>query len=455
MATNVVNKNQEMLLTIKRLGINGEGIGYYKRLAVFVPFALPTEEVVVNITDVNEQYAKGKIVRIKEKSPARIKPTCPYYELCGGCQLLHLEYSEQGKMKLEMVKEAFHRYYDGELNEKLFKDMVLAKNPWHYRNKAKLPVRYDGEKLVTGLYAFETNKLVYIENCEIEKEDIRKAVKEICEYLTRYQIIAYNPKTKEGVLRHLVLRSSSLTKEIQVTLILYSNDERTIKIAKDLIKIENIVSVYVSVNNDLSSMETFGETVEKIAGEEFITEQLGEYKFSIYPETFFPLNIEQAEELYRVGLNMMRLKGYEKVVDANCGVGTTGIMFSKHCSEIRGIDANKDVIKYAIQNAQANNIENARFYSGDTLSTLTKWANDDFFPDVLIVAPTRMGLELRLLNYLQNFPIKKILYLSSNPSTLAKNCNHLQKKYHILQIQPLDMFPQTALIETAVLLERR
>ena len=145
MAPNVLHKNQEVLLTIKRMGINGEGIGYYKRLAVFVPFAIPGEEVVVRITELSEQYARGKIVKIKSPSEKRVEPKCPYYEQCGGCQLLHLDYAEHGQMKKEIVMECFNRYYNGHLNEKIFKDTIDMENPYHYRNKAKLPVRYDGE----------------------------------------------------------------------------------------------------------------------------------------------------------------------------------------------------------------------------------------------------------------------------------------------------------------------
>lgn len=455
MPTNVLNKNQEVLLTIKRMGINGEGIGYYKRLAVFVPFAIPGEEVVVKITDLSEQYAKGKIVRVKVPSEKRVTPTCPYYEHCGGCQLLHLEYQEQGKMKKEIVKESFDRYYNGELNEKLFKDTIVMEEPHHYRNKAKLPVRYDGEKLVTGLYAMDSNKLVYIEDCLIEKEDIRTSVKAICQFLTKHQVIAYNPKTKEGVLRHLVLRSSTLTKEIQVTLILYKKDQRTIQIAKDLVKIANVVSVYVSVNEDVDAIENFGDTTSLVAGKETIVEQLGEYRFSLLPTAFFQLNLKQTEKLYDTVAKLAKLDGTENIVDAYCGVGTIGIWLSKYAKEVRGIDNNKEGIKNAIQNAKMNQIENARFYAGDILRYLTKWKTEGFVPDVLVVDPPRTGMDLRLLNYLQQFPVKKIIYVSCNPATLAKNCNHLQKKYHILQIQPLDMFPQTANVECVVCLERR
>lgn len=456
MVTNVLVKNQEILLTIKRMGINGEGIGYYRRLAVFVPGALPKEEAVVRITDVQPQFARAELVRIKgEKSSDRVIPKCPYYEKCGGCHIQHLNYQAQCDFKKDIVKEAFDKYYNGKLNEKLFKNTISQEIPYYYRNKVKLPVRYDGEKLVTGLYAQDTNKLVYIDECIVEKEDLRKAVDDICAHLTKYQVIAFNPKSKDGVLRHIIARSSKLTNEIQVTLVLYKRDQRTINIAKELINIENIVSVYISINSDLDAIENFGEETFLLVGKETITEQLGEFKFELLPNAFFQLNLEQTNKLYSEVARLSKLKGYENVVDGYCGVGTIGIWLSKYVKEVRGIDNNKEAILNANSNALLNNVKNAKFYSGSMLTYLSKWEKEGFIPDVLVVDPPRTGMELKLLNYLQTNPVKKIIYVSCNPSTLAKNCNHLQKKYHILGIQPLDMFPNTANIETIVVLERR
>lgn len=455
MSENVVSKNQEILLTIKRIGINGEGIGYYKRLAIFVPFTIPGEEVVVRITDVYEKYANGKAVRIKNESPLRVNPKCQYFEQCGGCQLMHIDYSAHGNFKKSIVMEAFERYFDKEVNPKLFKDTISAKNPYHYRNKVKLPVRYDGEKLVTGLYSFDSNKLIYLNDCLIEKKDIREAVDKICEVLTKYQVIAYNPRTQEGVLRHLVVRSSSYTKEIQVTLILYKADQRTIKIAKELIKLPNIVSVYYTVNDDLDALESFGDEVMLIAGKETITEKIGDNEFDLLPTAFMQLNLDQMHVLYEQIEKIANLKGYENVVDGYCGVGTIGLWLSKKAKEVRGVDNNKKAIVNAINNAKRNGVENARFYSGNMLVNLVKWAKEGFVPDVLVVDPPRAGMELKFIHYLQENPVKKIIYVSCNPATLVKNCNHLQKKYVITKIQPVDMFPNTSSVECIVCLERR
>lgn len=456
MGTNVLVKNQEILLTIKRIGINGEGIGYYKRLAVFVVGALPKEEVVVKIVEVNDSFARGELVKIKNNlSPDRVVPPCKYYEKCGGCQLQHVNYPTQLAFKKAIVEEAFDKYYNGELNAQLLKEPIGQEEPYYYRNKVKLPVRYDGEHLVTGLYAMDTNKLVYIDNCLIEKKDLRKVIDDICNYLSKYQIIAFNPKTKDGILRHIVARSSQYTLDIQVTLILYKHDQRTINIAKELINIEHIKSVYISINNDLDAIENFGKEITLIAGEATIVEKLGDFKFELLPNAFFQLNLEQTEKLYQQIAMIAKLKGYEKIVDCYCGVGTIGIWLSKYVKEVRGIDNNKEAIKNANENVKLNNVTNAKFYNGNILNYLNKWETEGFIPDVLVVDPPRTGLDLKLLNYLQTHSIKKIVYVSCNPSTLAKNCNHLQKKYHILTIQPLDMFPNTAAVETIVLLSTR
>ena len=298
--------------------------------------------------------------------------------------------------------------------------------------------RSDGEKLVSGLYAADSNCLVYIEHCDIEKEDIRTCVQKVLAYLTKWQVIAYNPKSRDGVLRHLVVRSSKATGEIQVTLILYKEDARTIKIAKELLNIVPIVSVYISINSDLEAIESFGERTYLLVGQEVITEQIGANKFDLLPTAFFQLNLEQTEKLYNLIGTIANVTKKDKVVDAYCGVGTIGISLANVALEVRGIDSNKEAIINANQNAEKNGYKNANFYCGSVLENLYKWRENGFIPDIIVADPPRLGLELKLINFLQEHPVKKFIYVSCNPATLAKNCNHFQKRYKITAIQPLD-----------------
>ncbi len=450
---NELVKNQEILLSIKRIGINGEGIGYYRRLAIFVKNALPGEECVIKITKIYDKYAEGELVRIKKNlSPNRVNPLCPYYEKCGGCQLQHVSYEESLKFKKSIVMESFKRYFNSELNPKVFKDTIGMENPYGYRNKVKHPVRYDGEKIVTGLYGDKSNILIYIDECLIEKEDIQETLKIICQVLTKNKVIAYHPKSKEGVLRHLVVRSSSFNNKIQVTLILFKNDKRTIEIAKKLIGISNVDSVYVSINDNPDSLENFGKEIFKVIGTDTITEKLGKYEFELLPNSFFQLNLKQTEVLYDNIIKYAKFMGNEKVLDAYCGVGTIGLWVSSYVKEVRGIDNNEAAIINANDNVRRNKVENATYYSGDILNLLEKFKKENWIPDVLVVDPPRMGIDIRLLNYLQKNPVNKIIYVSCNPATLAKNCNHLNREYHILAVQCLDMFPQTADVECVTVL---
>jgi 23S rRNA (uracil-5-)-methyltransferase RumA len=448
---NQVKMNETILITIKRLGINGEGIGYYKRLAVFVDNALPGEVVEVKIIDAKEKYATGEIIKYKVKSPHRIEAPCAYYGKCGGCQLQHLAYPEQLKEKKNMVIEAFERYYDGDISKIKFYDTIGMENPWAYRNKSSLPVRHNGEKVVVGMYAKNSNRLIYIDNSLVENDLIEKTRKEILDILSTSSVDIYNSKTHTGSLKYLVIRAFEETGEVQVTFILTNEDKKLINILKKL----KVTSANYSINNDPKSIEIFGDQVVNVAGSETIEGRLNDLKFLISPKAFFQLNSKQTAVLYDEIKRACRLKGDEKVLDAYCGIGSIGMTLAPFVKEVRGIDTNREGIADANLFAQINRINNADFYAGNILPYMNQFAQDGFIPDVIVVDPPRKGLELNFINYLQKNVIKKIVYVSCNPSTLAKNLNHLQKEYSIKYVTPVDMFPQTANVECITLLERR
>jgi len=447
---NQVKKDELILLTIKRLGINGEGIGFYKKQTIFVENALPGEIVEVQITDAKDKYATGVVTKFKQKSPVRIEPKCPYYGKCGGCQLQHLSYDSQLEEKKYIVVESFMRYYDGKVEKINFKDTIGCESPWRYRNKSSLPCRHDGDNVVVGMYASNSNHLVYISDCLIENEIIKNTRSYILEFLSSNNIDVYNPKTKTGSLRYLVIRSFG-EQDVQVTFVLYKEDIKLIKLLNKI----NLQSVYYSVNSDPKSIEIFGDKLIKIKGQEAINGQLGNLKFKISPKAFFQLNTNQTVVLYDEIKKACGLTGEEKVLDCYCGIGSIGMYLADKAKEVRGIDVNVEGISDAKEFAKINNIKNIKFYSGNILPHLNQFEKDGFVPDVVIVDPPRRGLELNIINYFQKKKVKKIIYVSCNPATLAKNINHLQKDYVVKYVQPIDMFPNTSNVEAVTLLVRK
>lgn len=444
---NQLSLKEKILITIKRLGINGEGIGYYKRLAVFVEGALPGEEVEVEITKLDDKFAYGKIIRIKKKSSFRVEPKCPYFGKCGGCDLLHLDYKAQLHEKKNLVIEAFNRYFDGDVSRIKFYDCIGMDDPFAYRNKTSLVLRFDGNKVVSGLYAKGTNQLVYVDECELESEIVRKTLKEVLAYLTLKRVSIFNTKTHEGIIRFLIIRAFN-DKDIQVTFVLAKEDAKTIEILKGT----PVPSVFYSINSDYKSVEMFGPNIECAKGKKQITANLGELSLKVSPKSFFQLNSIQVVKLYDEIKAVANLTGKEKVLDCYCGIGSIGLYLASDALEVRGIDINKDGIKDAIKYAKDNGITNSTFYAGNIIPYLHQFKEKGFIPDVLIVDPPRKGLDMNFINYLKTSSIKKIVYVSCNPATLVKNLNALKKQYEISEVRIIDMFPNTAHVETIVLL---
>jgi len=445
--------NDLILLTIKRLGINGEGIGYYKRVAVFVDGAIPGEVVEVRITGIENTYAYGEIVKIKERSKDRVSPKAPKL-MKSGLNLQHIRYEKQLEFKKAMLIEAFERYYDGNIEKITFYDMLGMAYPFEYRNKTQLPVRHDGEKVVVGQYEKNTNRLIYLDEYVEENKLVQRVLKETLDYLTKAEIDIYNPRFKQGNLRYIVVRGFEETNEAQVTFVIREKEPRILNIFKKVINIPGVKSVNYSINNDLKSIEIINSEVINIAGKEKIRGKLGKLDFEISPDSFFQLNSKQTITLYDQIKKAANLKGFEKVLDLYCGIGSIGLYLADAVTEVRGIDNNKKNIIDAREFAKLNNIENAKFYYGEILPHLDNFEREGFVPDVLIVDPPRKGLDIKLINYLQKTRIKKIVYVSCNPATLAKNLNHLKKAYDPKFVIPIDMFPNTPHVECVVLMSR-
>jgi 23S rRNA (uracil1939-C5)-methyltransferase len=445
-------KNEELMFTIKKIGINGEGIGYYKRKAVFVDGAIPPEEVVVKITQDKKTYAVGELIRIKKKSAHRVKPFCKYYNECGGCQLQHLEYNEQLNQKTFMLYEAFERYTKINLETITKKPMIFSKYEKGYRYKLQMPVKNTHFGLRAGLYKKNSNDLVDILKCPIQNDDINLTLQKVLELCTEYDINAFDPLTKRGLLRYVVIRQSKHSKEIQVTLIITIYNKALKDAAKKIIELPNVKTVAISKNHDVRNHEIFGEEVEILEGSKYIKESIDGIEYELSPKAFYQLNPEQAKLLYKTVKDLLTEKN-QNIVDAYGGSGTIGLYIADIAKDVLGIDVSKESVYAARHNIKKNGIKNVRYEIGTVFDVLAKERLRGWIPDTLIIDPPRSGMDQETIKILLKLKIKTIIYVSCNPSTLAKNIDRLAQSYKVISVQPIDMFPHTSHVESITLLE--
>jgi 23S rRNA (uracil-5-)-methyltransferase RumA len=443
-----IQQNQTFPLTIKRLGINGEGVGYFKKQVVFVPGALPGEEVVVEATKINPKFAEAKIKKIRIKSPHRVQPPCPVYEQCGGCQLQHLKYDQQLKEKRDIVIQSMERHTKLTIEKLDVRDTIGMEDPWGYRNKSSFQVGQKDGKVLAGLYGLNSHQLIDIEHCAVQHSQTTEATLKVKQILEDLKIPVYNEKSRKGIIRTIVTRVGVQTGELQIVLItsqseLPKKDVIIEEIHKQLPAVKSIVQ---NINGQKTSL-IFGEETLPLAGEEFIQETLGDLHFELSARTFFQLNPMQTVVLYNEVKKAAGLSGVEKVLDAYCGVGTIGLWLADQAAEIRGMDIIPESIEDAKKNAKRHGFTNTKYVPGKAEEVLPKWLKKGWKPDVIVVDPPRTGLDNQLLQAILQAEPEKLIYVSCNPSTLAKDIQTLSSKFEVKYIQPVDMFPHTAHVE--------
>lgn len=451
-----IQPKQTFPLTIKRLGINGEGVGYFKKQVVFVPGALPGEEVVVEATKIHPKFAEAKIKKIRIKSPHRVKPLCPVYDHCGGCQLQHLDYQQQLKEKRDIVIQSLERHTKLNVGKLEIRDTIGMENPWGYRNKSSFQVGEKAGKVLAGLYGLNSHQLINIDQCVVQHAQTNEATSAIKRILEELQIPIYNEKTNKGIVRTIVTRVGVQSGELQVVLItsqkeLPKKELITEEIQKRLPKAKSIVQ---NINGEKTSL-IFGDETLSLAGEDFIQETLGDLQFELSARTFFQLNPTQTVKLYDEVKKAAQLTGKEKVVDAYCGVGTIGMWLADQAAEVRGMDVIPESIEDAKKNAKRHGFTNTKYVPGKAEEVLPKWVKKGWKPEVIVVDPPRTGLDKQLIQTILQVEAQKVIYVSCNPSTLAKDIETLGKKYKVEYMQPVDMFPQTAHVECCVLLVKK
>lgn len=453
----VMEVGQKFPLTIKRLGINGEGVGFYKRNVVFVKGALPGEEVTVKLTKVQNKFAEAEILQIRKPSADRQEASCPVYAECGGCQLQHMTYDAQLRNKRDIVMQALEKYLPEQASKLEVRPTIGMDNPWNYRNKSSFQVRKDGKRVYAGLFAEGSNELININDCLVQHPLTTKITVGVRKVLQKLNITIYDGKNLNGLVRTIVVRTGLQTGETQVCLVTTRNEmPHKAELIERIKKIDpSIVSITQNVNRDKSSL-IFGEDTFVLDGHEGIFEKLGEFAFDLSTRAFFQLNPAQTVILYNEIKKAAALTGKENVVDAYCGVGTIGMWLADGAREVRGMDNVDEAIDDAKYNARSNkDLQHVRFFPGTADKWLFRWSKEGYKPDVISVDPPRTGLEPGFIKTVLKLQPKRFVYTSCNPSTLAKDLQQLAKVYDIEYIQPVDMFPQTAHVEAVAKLTLR
>lgn len=440
--------NQTLPLTIKRLGINGEGVGYFKKKVVFVPGALPGEEIVASVTKVQPNFTEAKIKTIRKESPHRITAPCPVYAECGGCQLQHLSYDQQLVEKRDIVIQAMERHTKLPVSSLNIKETIGMENPWNYRNKSQYQVGQKDGKLIAGLYGLNSHTLIDIPNCLVQHKATNKVTRTVKKILKNLNISIYNERKRKGVIRTVITRVGFESGEVQVVLVTGAEEipqkDQLLKQIRD--QLPEVKSVVQNINNRNTSL-IFGEKTIHLAGGKVINETLGDLSYELSARTFFQLNPVQTVRMYDEVKKAAALTGTEKVVDAYCGVGTIGLWLSEEAKEVRGMDVIKESIEDAKKNAKKHKRSNMHYETGKAENILPRWIKEGWKPDMLVVDPPRTGCDQALLQTILKAKPKKIVYVSCNPSTLAKDLQELSTIYEVQSIQPVDMFPQTSHVE--------
>lgn len=436
-----------MKVTIKKTGINGEGIGYIDRMPVFVPQALIGEEVEIRIVDKQKRYATAELLRVVKSSKNRIRPKCFIQNTCGACPLMIARYPAQLEYKQDLLKQSLIKY--AQIDPRKVARVKASEDVFGYRNQFKLPCAMEEGRLVSGLFMPNSNYFIDVKKCWIHEDGLERVRMDIMHVLNTHDCVSYNPHDKKGI-RNLVVRG--FDNRYQCTIVT-GNEELDECLISDLMRIKGLTSLWQSIHTIKKTPEVFGNKMMHLAGETSLAMELDGLKLRISPRSFFQLNSKQAVQLYRTIASMVK-ENNELIVEAYSGIGAISLYLKDKAKEIIGIESIKDAVVNANQNAALNGCEHVSFLCDDAANKLTYLSKKRSI-DVLVVDPPRSGLDDAMLECILRSKIKNIIYVSCNPATLGKNLAVLCSRYNVDRIQPIDIFPHTPHVETVVQLVRK
>jgi len=448
-----VNEGEKIEITIDNINHDGEGVGRFRGFTVFVPAVAPGDTVSANVISVQKNYARALLQDVINGSPARVIPLCEHYDACGGCQLQHIEYAEQLVIKHKQVENALQRI--GGLGITVH-PIIGMSDPWHYRNKAQVPVGMEGKLLRAGFYEKRSHKIVDLRCCEIQHPLNDQAVHTVRQALEELRIPAYYEKEHKGLIRHIMTRACFATGEVQVVLVINGPaiPRQTELIEKLRRSIENLSGIVININTRRGNT-ILGNKEETIWGQSYLLEKLGGLHFKVSPRSFFQVNPTQTEILYAKVKEYVALSGTETVFDLYSGIGTISLYLARSAAKVVGVECNEDACRDACDNADLNEIANARFFFGAAENVVPRLYKEGYRAHVVVVDPPRKGCEESLLKTVVSMQPERIVYVSCNPATLARDVKFLSTNgYRAIEAQPVDMFPHTMHVETVVLITK-
>ncbi len=455
----IVRVNQILKLNITDMTVDGDGIGKTENgYPLFIKGAVPGDIAMVRVTKANKTYGFGKTEKIVSPSPKRVEPKCPYFEKCGGCTLMHIDYTEQSKIKESHVLSNIKRIGGYDEGSYIYEGMADNENIYHYRNKAQFPVGIDNGVPVCGFFEKSSHKIVPTKTCLIQNEEINKAVSVVMSFLESNKISIYNEEKHSGIVRHICVRHGGDEKD-ELMVIIVTNSREKLPKSDELTRLlkekVNLKSLVQNINTKNSNVVMGYENIT-LYGDDSIRAKIKGIEFIISPNSFFQVNYAQMEKLYQKAKDYALLTGEETVFDLYCGVGSISLFMADAAKKVIGIEIVDAAVENAKKNAALNKVNNAEFYCGDCTEITKELIAKGKSADVVIVDPPRKGCDENLLQLISDISPKRLVYVSCNSATLARDLKILKEKYGYIMTKCslVDMFAHSGHCEVVAQLHK-
>ncbi|CAM3165953.1 23S rRNA (uracil(1939)-C(5))-methyltransferase RlmD [Paenibacillus lupini] len=462
-----VQKNDEVVVDIIGLTHDGEGVGRADGFTLFIQGALPGERVRAKVMKVKKTFGYARLQELLDASADRIVPVCGIYDKCGGCQLQHMNYDAQLSWKRQHVIDALERIgkltIGGDDKEGVVVHPTVGMTePWRYRNKAQVPIgagvsASGSQELIAGFYAKGSHRIIDTDECHIQHDRNDEVVRIVKTIGRELGVSVYDEESGQGLLRHVMTRTGFVSGEIMIVLV--TNGRKLPQAEQWVERIRTALPEVKSIVQNVNTRDTnviFGDETKVLWGSEVIYDELDGIRFAISARSFYQVNPAQTVELYRKAVDYAQLTGTESVIDAYCGIGTISLFLARKAGRVYGVEIVPEAIEDAKRNAKLNDITNASFEAGPAEVVIPRWREEGIIPDVIVVDPPRKGCDPALLDTILAMQPERVVYVSCNPSTLARDLQTLEEGgYKTVEVTPVDMFPWTSHVESVVWMEKR